>query len=364
SERGYIPFDLAQIEANGYGDCKDLATLFVAMLNASGIEARPAWTYAGTFAPSLLIPGIGAPNHAIVRAVVDGNIWWLDPTRPYHVPGRTFDNLQDRWAFVVERDGGVREDYIKAESPVLRAESAFNYRFEPDGSAQVNARVYANGTFLQQITEHDRSVGASPVDQALCSTLLHEPENCTVERPGTDKAWSGRYRLDITGRDRRALEPVSGKFMYEGEGLAFLRKQLDSYARYRQNRDVGDIYLRDASIVEGTVQLEGVDMPEPIGECQAQSPWYDLGVRPGIGGGGASYRYRVVEKQRWLSHEDLTSRAFGEFIEEARRCVDSLRQTVSFELPRQRANEASENDNRHREGAHAAPVAASRFVHS
>jgi transglutaminase-like putative cysteine protease len=362
SERGYIPFDLAQIEANGYGDCKDLATLLAAMLNASGIDAKPAWTYAGPFAPSLLIPGISAPNHAVVRAVVDGNIWWLDPTRPYHVPGRTFDDLQDRWAFVVERDGGVREDYIKAESPVLRAESAFNYRFEPDGSAQVNAWAYADGTFLQQITEHDRSAGASAVDQALCSTLLHEPDNCIIERPSTDKAWSGRYRLDIKGRDRRALERLSGKFMYDGEGLAFLRTQLDSYARYRQNRDVGDIYLRDASIVEGTVQLEGVDMPEPIGACQVQSPWYDLHVKPGTGDGGASYSYRVVEKLRWLSHEDLTSRGFGDFIDEARRCVDSLRQTVSFELPRRGANEASENGNSLSEGA--APTAPSQLVDS
>jgi hypothetical protein len=342
SERGYIPFDLAQIEANGYGDCKDLATLLAAMLNTSGIEARPAWTYAGPFAPSLLIPGISAPNHAVVRAVVDGNILWLDPTRPYHVPGRTFDDLQDRWAFVVERDGNVREDYIKAESPVLRVESAFNYRFGPDGSAQVNAWAYADGTFLQQITEHDRSAGASAVDQALCSALLHEPDNCTIERPSTDTAWSGRYRLDIMGRDRRALERVSGKFMYDGDSLAFLRKQLDSYARYRQNEDVGDIYLRDASIVEGAVQLEGVDMPEPIGECQVQSPWYDLSVRPGTSDGSASYRYRVVEKQRWLSHEDLTSRAFGDFIDEARQCVDSLRQTVSFEFSRQGPNEARE----------------------
>lgn len=34
SERGYVPFSLAEIERNGYGDCKDLAILLGAMLKA------------------------------------------------------------------------------------------------------------------------------------------------------------------------------------------------------------------------------------------------------------------------------------------------------------------------------------------
>ena len=48
SERGQIPFALDEIERRGYGDCKDLAVLLVAMLRAAGIEAEPAlvgpWT--------------------------------------------------------------------------------------------------------------------------------------------------------------------------------------------------------------------------------------------------------------------------------------------------------------------------------
>ncbi len=88
TERGYVPFNLAEIEQHGYGDCKDLAILLTALLKASGIHAETAWVSRGDLAESLLIPGTHAPNHAIVRAQVDGQVWWLDPTNPVFAQAR------------------------------------------------------------------------------------------------------------------------------------------------------------------------------------------------------------------------------------------------------------------------------------
>ena len=38
TERGYVPFNLDEIEQHGYGDCKDLAILLTALLKATGIK--------------------------------------------------------------------------------------------------------------------------------------------------------------------------------------------------------------------------------------------------------------------------------------------------------------------------------------
>ncbi|MEJ7807520.1 MAG: transglutaminase domain-containing protein, partial [Telluria sp.] len=65
----------------GFGDCKDKATLMVAMLAALGIEAAPALVHTDKLAAG----GQATPNafnHVIVRALVDGKAYWLDPTRP------------------------------------------------------------------------------------------------------------------------------------------------------------------------------------------------------------------------------------------------------------------------------------------
>ncbi|MDF5979858.1 DUF3857 domain-containing transglutaminase family protein [Pseudomonas aeruginosa] len=63
SERGYVPFSLAEIERNGYGDCKDLAILLAAMLKAAGIKAEPTLVSRGDVVWDLLVPGMYAPNH-------------------------------------------------------------------------------------------------------------------------------------------------------------------------------------------------------------------------------------------------------------------------------------------------------------
>jgi transglutaminase-like putative cysteine protease len=63
-----------------FGDCKDKATLVVAMLDALGIEAAPALVHSdGLKDGELSSPH--AFNHVIVRARVDGKTYWLDPTR-------------------------------------------------------------------------------------------------------------------------------------------------------------------------------------------------------------------------------------------------------------------------------------------
>lgn len=120
SERGYIPFSLSEIEEHGYGDCKDLAILLTAMLKASGIKAQPAWIKRGVFAPTLLIPGIKAPNHAIVWAEFNGKTWWLDPTNPVFTPGRTMSDLQEPWVFVADETGQVKQETIPPETPDVK----------------------------------------------------------------------------------------------------------------------------------------------------------------------------------------------------------------------------------------------------
>jgi transglutaminase-like putative cysteine protease len=64
-----------------FGDCKDKATLVVAMLTALGIEAHPALVHTdGLAATAHATPH--AFNHVIARAQVDDTIYWIDPTRP------------------------------------------------------------------------------------------------------------------------------------------------------------------------------------------------------------------------------------------------------------------------------------------
>lgn len=80
-EGGYRPRDIEAIWATRYGDCKDASRLLTAVLDRLGVSACPAlvntWIGDGL---GVMPPNPTAFDHCIVRAVVDGQVWWLDPT--------------------------------------------------------------------------------------------------------------------------------------------------------------------------------------------------------------------------------------------------------------------------------------------
>ena len=80
-EGSHRPSDPAEVLGRRYGDCKDKARLLIELLRELDIEARPALvstTHRGHIAKQL--PSPGAFDHVIVRAVVEGDDVWVDPT--------------------------------------------------------------------------------------------------------------------------------------------------------------------------------------------------------------------------------------------------------------------------------------------
>ncbi len=65
-----------------YGDCKDKSLLLMTLLNEIGIQARPVLLQIGRRAGlEKMLPSPQFFDHAIVEAVVDGKVYYLDPTR-------------------------------------------------------------------------------------------------------------------------------------------------------------------------------------------------------------------------------------------------------------------------------------------
>ncbi len=80
----HLPTPAHETVALRYGDCKDKAVLFIAILRALGITAHPALV--DTDETKLLIeklPAVNSFNHVIVLLEFNGKKIWLDPTLSY-----------------------------------------------------------------------------------------------------------------------------------------------------------------------------------------------------------------------------------------------------------------------------------------
>ncbi len=103
-EAAIVPHDPAETLAQKYGDCKDKATLMVAMLRAAGIPAYVALLSVETRmdVPADL-PGMGLFNHAIVY-VPGKNPVWIDATDRYAQLGQLPMGDQGRLALITRAE--------------------------------------------------------------------------------------------------------------------------------------------------------------------------------------------------------------------------------------------------------------------
>jgi lipoprotein NlpI len=83
-ENSHRPYAPADVLARRYGDCKDKTQLLVAMLRRLGIEADPVLVSSQSRKGfGELLPSPALFDHAIVRAIVDGKSYFIDPTLQY-----------------------------------------------------------------------------------------------------------------------------------------------------------------------------------------------------------------------------------------------------------------------------------------
>jgi tetratricopeptide (TPR) repeat protein/transglutaminase-like putative cysteine protease len=100
-----VPWPPAETVRRGFGDCKDLAVLQVALLRKAGIRADVVLLDAGPgqdIDPDL--PGMGGFDHAIVRARLDGRDVWIDPTEEMMRAGQLPPRDAGRRALVIAAD--------------------------------------------------------------------------------------------------------------------------------------------------------------------------------------------------------------------------------------------------------------------
>ncbi|MFC6339867.1 DUF3857 domain-containing protein [Pseudomonas sp. CCM 7891] len=327
SDRGYVPFSLAQIEQHGYGDCKDLSTLLAAMLKASAIKAETAWVSRGDAVESLLIPGTNAPNHAIVRAEVNGQVWWLDPTNPVFAPGHTLPDIQDRWVLVSDAQGLVREEHIPLQPADTTLILDKRERFDANGNASVSATVDFRGLPLMQLSIADREQGATATDQNICDNFGKQITDCQVHRPATAFVVPGTYKASVNLTDLRPMEPLGDDHIYTD---ALLQDKWDEFLNYRRNGQLGDLYLGNPETLDYTITLSGARIDKDIQGCQVRSPWYDFDLKGERVDGDWRYHYTLTQKKRWLSHEEIVSTPFETMINETRACGEQVHQVVKL----------------------------------
>ena len=164
-EGGYVPMSADEVWRSRYGDCKGKTVLLLALLHGLGIEAEAAMvsTGNGDGLPERL-PVVGWFDHVIVRAVVDGQTYWMDGAR---VGDRSLADLTApsyRWGLPVRAEGA---EFLPIEQTSPRAPNT-ELVIETDASAGLDAETPIMMDFIYRgdaAVQIRRQVGSIPRDQ-------------------------------------------------------------------------------------------------------------------------------------------------------------------------------------------------------
>lgn len=97
-----------------YGDCKAKTALLLALLNELGVPAEAVLVNnsGGDDGMDERLPNPRLFDHVLVRAMIDGKVWWLDGTMPPVVSPGVTPTLPYRWVLPVSLEGRMLERVI------------------------------------------------------------------------------------------------------------------------------------------------------------------------------------------------------------------------------------------------------------
>jgi tetratricopeptide (TPR) repeat protein len=153
-ESSVVPRPPQIVLANRYGDCKDKATLLVAMLRAVGVKAHVALLRAGeTFDVPADLPGLGMFNHAIV--VVEGTPRiWVDPTDEFSRAGELPTMDQGRLALIASPETTTIVTTPMSESAANRTVETRTFTLPEEGKSMVVELTEASGADESTMRRH------------------------------------------------------------------------------------------------------------------------------------------------------------------------------------------------------------------
>ena len=144
--RGFIPHKGDYVCTKRYGDCKDMASIIVNMLNHAGIEAHYTWIGSRKLPYKYTeLPTASVDNHMIATYIKDGKYYFLDATGQYQPFGLPTSMIQGKQALIAFD----KDKYEIKEVPVMKKEDnvmkeEFSYSLQ-DGGIKGTGHVSLTG---------------------------------------------------------------------------------------------------------------------------------------------------------------------------------------------------------------------------
>jgi Domain of Unknown Function with PDB structure (DUF3857)/Transglutaminase-like superfamily len=140
---GWQPFDATYVATKKYGDCKALTNYMYALLKEAGINSYYTLVKAGNNRKFFLQDFPSSQfNHAILSVPVNNDTLWLECTSQTIAPGFLGDFTDDRYALMIDEQGGKLVRTPRYDYTVNTQVRKINAAIDVEGNASINTATH------------------------------------------------------------------------------------------------------------------------------------------------------------------------------------------------------------------------------
>ena len=163
---GFKPDDAQEVLRKKYGDCKGMANLTQALLEAEGFDARLTWLGTNHIAYDYSTPNLSVDNHMICTLLYNGKMYYLDPTYEYLPLGEYPQSIQGRQVMIQDKEKFLLER-IPVSSPKANTDSLYCKLTINDNQLFGEVNRYFTGESKERILSLIHATPKDKVSEAL-----------------------------------------------------------------------------------------------------------------------------------------------------------------------------------------------------
>ena len=208
---GWLPTKSAETFFRGYGDCKDLAFLYVSMLRYANIEAYPVLIKTrdnGYLNPNH--PRLNNFNHMILYAILDGDTTWIDATCQSCEIGDLPGDDENVYCLAITDTAGclLLSSTSKAEDNIICRKA----RIDIGKKKSINARISycTRGNPCQMVKSVINAGKKDYLDKLLKSEFMGLSDKFIVDKIETNDLSDSldAFSIDVEGQVSKAVHKI------------------------------------------------------------------------------------------------------------------------------------------------------------
>ncbi len=322
---GYVPRPLAAIAETGFGDCKDLSVSLSAILNQLGFESKIAlvlrsFAYHSSF--EFALPNAMAFNHAIVRAEINGQTFWLDPTNFLVYSRSAFADVSGRPALVLKQPISQMTRTPELSSSGSEYQLLQNFEIVDKQLIKVTGSIHFKGLSASSFTGASLRQSKESIDHQL------------IQVTGADISTLKQWEVEDYDLSSRVVKDFSVQLSYimkKNNSLTGYTTQLGpvfffpyplnlQYLFISPEDRASDLFLGQPRTIVFISKLNNI---EPVGDlkfdCDIQSPWLSAS-RELASTQPLTIKDRYEFKRKEISAQELQSEDFLKLQDSLKRC--------------------------------------------